>query len=412
MAAPRFAFDVVGIGAVNLDVIVTAAAVGAGSEQVRARLEQLVAGAGAGALEWGAESFVDESTVAAAVEAVGASSLDVTLGGSAFNTVVALATLRRGLRLGYVGVAGQVPVPGLSSLALLARLGVDHEHVRADRTRSCGLCFSFAADGERTLLTSPGANVGLADLIDTRFGALTGYLAAARIVHLAAPLDDRSPARLLDLVRAVRRASPETLLTFDPGHGWSTVPAPAVHELVRASDLVLLNQREFAALGGAGLVQQSDTGRLVIIVKRPDGVLCCRLRAGAVELQPLTRPPLPATEIRDPTGAGDMFAAGLLAVLAANPPGDSDGIGAVDRDRAEAGDRPGDPDGGRPGDSDGIGAVDRDRAEAGDRPGDSDSIRLGSLLGIELARHKLRYVGTQRHADLPEIARAFLSTHA
>jgi sugar/nucleoside kinase (ribokinase family) len=370
MAGPPVALDVVGVGALNLDLIVTAAAVphDAGAEPVRSRLERLVAGAqplAGGALEWGAEVFLDEPTVLAAVEAVGASSLDATLGGSAFNTVFALTQLQRGLRLGYVGVAGRVPVPGLSSLALLARLGVDHRHLPVDRSRSCGLCFSFAADGERTLLTAPGANAGLADLIDARFDALVEYLAGSRVVHLAAPLDDRSPGRLLALVRAVRRAGPGALVSFDPGHGWSTAPAPAVHDLVRASDLVLLNHREFTALGGAGsddevarrLVRGSDTGRLTVVVKRPDGVFYCRSQDGAVEIERLPRPPLPAAEIEDPTGAGDVFAAGLLAVLVTDPAG----------------------------------------------------IRLGSLLGIELARHKLRYVGTRRHAELAAVARTFLT---
>jgi sugar/nucleoside kinase (ribokinase family) len=86
-------------------------------------------------------------------------------------------------------------------------------------------------------------------------------------------------------------------------------------------------------------------------------VLYCRERDGVVEVQRLTRPPLSAADIRDPTGAGDVFAAGLLAVLASDPA----------------------------------------------------DLRLGSRLGIELARHKLRYVGVQRHAELAEVAAAFLA---
>ncbi len=349
--------DVVGIGAVNLDVIVTAAAASA-----RADLELLLAGV-PGGLDWGAEVFVAESTVYAAVEAVGAAALTATLGGSAFNTVHALARLGRDLRLGYVGVAGRVPVPGLSSLALLDRLGVDRTHVRTDPA-TCGLCFSFAAAGERTMITAAGANVGLAGHLAGSFDALVGYLAGARVVHLAAPLDDHSPARLLALVHAVRRANPATLISFDPGHGWSTGPPPAVRDLLAASDLVLVNQREFAALGGDGpdeavaarLAAGSVSDRLVIAVKRPDGVLCCRPRSDRVRTEWLARPPLPAAEIHDPTGAGDMFAAGLLAVLAT----------------------------------------------------DVTKHRLGCRLGIELARHAMRHPGPDRHAALAAITATVL----
>ncbi|MEN3362238.1 MAG: hypothetical protein V7637_6220 [Mycobacteriales bacterium] len=350
-------FDVVGIGAVNLDVIVTA---GAGSGRVE--LERLLAGAGG--LDWGAEVLVDEPTVYAAVEAVGAASVTATLGGSAFNTVHASARLGRGLRLGYVGVAGRVPVPGLSSLALLDRLGVDRTHVHA-AAATCGLCFSFAAAGERTMLTAAGANAGLAGHLDASFDLLVGYLAAARIVHVAAPLDDRSPARLLRLVRAVRAASPATLISVDPGHAWSTGPPPAVRDLLRASDLVLVNQREFAALGGsgpdeavaAGIAGGAASERLVIVVKRPDGVLCCHAGPGGVDADWLPRAPLPAAVIRDPTGAGDVFAAGLLAVLAADP----------------------------------------------------GNHRLGCRLGTELARHTMRHPGPDRHADLAGIAETVLA---
>lgn len=355
--------DVVGIGAVNLDVIVGAGAVPIGAAAARSRLDRLLAG-NPGGVEWGAEVFADEPTVLAALDAVGAASLTATLGGSAFNTVHALARLGRDLRLGYVGVAGRVPVPGLSSLALLDGLGVDRTHVRADPA-TCGLCFSFAADGERTMITTPGANRGLADLIDTRFDALVGYLAHARVVHVAAPLDDRSPERLLALVGAVRAAGAGTLISVDPGHGWATGPVPAVRALIRASDLVLVNQREFSALSGGGpddvaagrLATGSATGRLAIVVKRPDGVLYCRQRPGGVDIDRHMRPPLPPEEIRDPTGAGDVFAAGLLAVLVTDPA----------------------------------------------------NLRLGARLGVTLARHSMRYAGTERHPELAALARSVLA---
>jgi sugar/nucleoside kinase (ribokinase family) len=214
------------------------------------------------------------------------------------------------------------------------------------------------------MITAAGANGGLAELIDTRFDALVGYLAGARVVHMAAPLDDRSPQRLLALVGAVRATGAGTLISVDPGHGWATGPAPAVRDLIRASDLVLVNEREFGALGGAGpaevtagrIAAGSVTGRLAIVVKGPDGVLCCRQRPGGVDVDRLTRPRLPPAEIRDPTGAGDVFAAGLLAVLVAEPA----------------------------------------------------NLPLGARLGLTLARHSMRYVGTERHPELAALTASIL----
>lgn len=158
--------DVVGVGALNLDYLATASAVPVGTEttSLRTRLERLVASSTV-PFEWGAEIVVDEKTIYAALEEVSTTSLDATLGGSAFNAIFALTQMQLGLRLGYVGVAGRVPIPGLSSLAQFGRLGVDHSYVRYDDTRACGICFSLADRGDRTLLTYPGANASWRTLL-------------------------------------------------------------------------------------------------------------------------------------------------------------------------------------------------------------------------------------------------------
>src|SRR5262245_40121686 len=117
------ALDVVGLGALNLDFIVAATVPdGAGQNGLRARLERLVGTSGV-PFEWGAETLVDEKTSYAALEEVGTTSLDATLGGSAFNAVFALTQMQLGLRLGYIGVAGRVPIPGLSAVGQFDRLG-------------------------------------------------------------------------------------------------------------------------------------------------------------------------------------------------------------------------------------------------------------------------------------------------
>jgi len=363
-----FALDVVGVGALNLDFIATVAAVPVGTEaaSIRSRLERLAAGSSP-PFEWGAETVVDEKTIYAALEEVSTTSLDATLGGSAFNAVFALTQMQLGLRLGFVGVAGRVPIPGLSSLAQFVRLGVDHVFVRHDDSRTCGICFSLADRGDRTLLTYPGANARMANLIETQFDALVQYLASARVVHVTSLLDPDTPERLLGLIRATKEVSPNTLLSFDPGHGWSVAPNPAVAGLMQLTDFLLLNSHEFKALGdyrdgdseaevASRLLRRLDNGRSVVVVKRTDGVLSCRWGADGVEVELFSQTPLPTGEIRDSTGAGDIFAAGLLAVVA----------------------------------------------------GDRMQVELGSFLGMRLARHKLQYVGSQGHAGLAEITSEFI----
>ena len=115
-----FRFDVVGIGALNLDYIAgTAATAGASREHsLTARISDLV-GQEREPLEWGVERQVDSRTIHAVIEAVSSSRPDTMLGGSAFNAIHAIAKTKAGLRLGYVGVAGRVPVIGLSALQQL-----------------------------------------------------------------------------------------------------------------------------------------------------------------------------------------------------------------------------------------------------------------------------------------------------
>lgn len=321
-------FDVIGIGALNLDYLTFG------------HVADVVARTGV-ALEQGVEHAVDEGTIQAAIDAVGSATTTAVLGGSAFNAIHAIAHTRAGLRLGYVGVAGRVPGSGRSSVEQLAELGIDHGFVRVDDEHLCGICLSLSEDGERTLLTHGGANERMADYLAEEFDRIVAYLATARIIHVTSFLDDRTAGELLAVLRAVKSVSPATLICFDPGHVWSTRTDPAIDGIIAISDYLLVNEREFHAIGNqvAG----------VIVVKLASGI---RLFRGAVG-EFYAQVPLPQEEIKDSTGAGDVFAAGLLTVLSKDP----------------------------------------------------NQVELGALLGMRLARHKLRHVGTSGHGGFAELLR-------
>jgi len=306
--------DVVGVGAINLDYLVRGPAP---------------------AGEWGTEHRAD----AAAVEALLSRAQAVALGGSAFNTLYAIANARTGLRLGFVGVAGRVPVAGLSAVDACDRYEIDRRLVFAERERLCGVCVSFLSEGERTLLTYAGANEAFADHLASEFDQVVAYLADARLVHVTSFLDDRSAGILRRVLEAVKAISPGTLISFDPGHVWSTEPAPDVDRIVGLCDFLLVNRREYR-----------EAPRAVVVEKRPEGI---RWR-GPGGSGSRSQTPLSADEIVDATGAGDVFAAGLLIELAKDP--------------------------GR------IGA--------------------GCELGMRMARHKLRHLGSAGHADFARLARS------
>jgi sugar/nucleoside kinase (ribokinase family) len=364
-----FALDVVGVGALNLDYVASNSGASHGRPITLRLSEQLArwSSAAGGPLEWGVEHQVDSAVMHAVIETVSSSRPDTVLGGSAFNAIHAIAKTKAGLRLGYVGVAGRVPVIGLSVVQQLDSLGVDSRFVRQDAERLCGICFSYSEDGDRTMLTHAGANDHMADYIEQEFDNLVSYLASARIIHVTSFLDDRTPGAMLALLREVKRTGRGTTISFDPGHVWSSGLTQDIAGIVALSDYLLLNNREFGEMGGRSpgepdevvaerVLDRLDSADAAVIVKRAAGVWSHRREGGRTRSEFYAHTPLPDEEIRDATGAGDVFAGGLLIALASH------------------------------------------RLQ----------VELGALLGMQLARHKLRYVGNAGHTQFAKVTRDFI----
>jgi sugar/nucleoside kinase (ribokinase family) len=272
--------DVVGVGALNLDCLAQA--------ELPASLER------------GVEHSVDSPTIE---RVLGSADYRMVLGGSAFTTIHTMAQAGSGLRLGFVGVAGRVPRGGPSATDAFDAYGVDRRFVFPD-DRLAGICVSVMHEGERTLLTHAGANTALADYLAARFDEVVAYLAGARLIHVTSFLDDRTPGRLLAVLRAVKTASPQTLISCDPGHVWCADRTDEIEGILRLSDFLLLNRRERHELAG-------PPPTALLVVKHPEGIDA----AGTF----LRHTPLAEAEIIDATGAGDVFAAGLLLELAVDP---------------------------------------------------------------------------------------------
>jgi sugar/nucleoside kinase (ribokinase family) len=366
----NFAFDVIGVGALNLDYVArTPATTGRiGGRSLTAHLSGLVE-RDDDPLEWGVERQVDSRTIHSVIEAVSSSRPETMLGGSAFNAVHAIAKTKAGLRLGYVGVAGRVPVIGLSAIQQLESLGIDCQFVRSQPGDLCGICFSYSEDGDRTLLTNAGANDRMADYLEQDFDAIAAYLTNSQIIHVTSFLDDRTPGALLALLRAVRSAGRGNLISFDPGHVWTSHITPEIEGIIELSDYLLLNNREFGEVGRRSegesdaavaerILDRLDNTDGAVIVKRATGIWAHRREEGRTQSEFYAHVPLSADQVEDATGAGDVFAAGLLVILASR----------------------------------------------------RMQIELGALLGMQLARHKLRYVGNAGHAQFAKVTHEFIRT--
>lgn len=311
--------EIIGFGALNVDYI---ASVSRMSQRMAERVTESTA-----RFEWNREGPVDQKTIADAIEQLGAASLSYSLGGSAWLTIFALAQMQIGARLGYVGVVGRVEAPGLSFIGQMEELGIDHRWVGRRPDKLAGLCLSYLDDTDRVMLTHPGANFEMCGYIQRNFGDLAVYLARARFVHVTSFLDDNTPVEVLKVLKAAKELNPELRLSFDPGFGWAERPSPAVEEILALTDLLFVNYREFKALGGYTYGEPDDAiarktlrrcspGCTVFVTKRYDFVGVFRaVPAGVLGHRFQLQRPVRETEVEDATGAGDVFAAAVLASL-------------------------------------------------------------------------------------------------
>jgi len=130
------------------------------------------------------------------------------------------------------------------------------------------------------------------------------------------------------------------------------VDSHTIHAVIEA----VSSSRPDTMLGGSAFNAIHAIG--VVIVKRATGVWSHRREAGRIRSESYTHTPLSADQVEDATGAGDVFAVGLLVVLTSQ----------------------------------------------------RMQIELGALLGMQLARHKLRCVGNAGHARFAKVTRDFIRT--
>ncbi|WP_434743345.1 carbohydrate kinase family protein [Micromonospora sp. SH-82] len=231
----------------------------------------------------------------------------VTGGGQAANTAAWLAG--RGRPVTLVGAVGDDDA-GRERVAELTRGGVDCALAEQSGTAT-GTVIVLAAEGERTMITERGANLRLTP---EHVEAVVTAAADACHLHLSGyPLLDEGsrPAGLRALAAARARG---LTISVDAASAapLRQVGPTAFLDWVRDVDLLLVNADEATVLAGTG----EPAGQARFLVERVRRVVLKRGGAGAlwadreqtVEVAPARRVP-----VVDATGAGDAFAAGLIA---------------------------------------------------------------------------------------------------
>jgi sugar/nucleoside kinase (ribokinase family) len=216
-------------------------------------------------------------------------------GGQAANTAYALARL--GFPAALVGRLG-ADEDGAFIRESLSGVNLDHVVQAGDSGRAYIL---VDQEGERTILVAPNTNDELREA-DLPWEALQ----QAKFLHLTSFVGDGPLA--LETQIAVRLPNGPRL-TFDPGELYARRGRGALEDLLDNVETLLVNETEWALLGGS-LLSHPVWAPPIVLIKR--GPLGARL---LTPVRYLDIPPSFEGQPVDTLGAGDVFAAGYLAGL-------------------------------------------------------------------------------------------------
>ena len=251
---------------------------------------------GGAAMDWVAQ--VDQ--LPGRDELVVADTLSRFPGGSAANVAVGLARLGR--RVGFVGKLGDDQA-GRTLLQAFHEAKVDSGHTLMEAGRQTAFCFiGLDRGGDRVIFALPGAS-----LIEDPAELDPNYWQGAAALYIGPSY----PAVALMAARTGKAAG--SILFFAPGGGWGPDGLAELQDTLRLIDVLILSQSEALQLTElptltAALQHLAACGPALIVTTR--GV------EGALLLQDgetVEVPAVPAPSVRDTTGAGDAFAAGLVA---------------------------------------------------------------------------------------------------
>jgi ribokinase len=231
-------------------------------------------------------------------------------GGSAANTIYGLAKL--GVSTGFVGAVGD-DEEGRMLVEDFNHVGVDSRQIRSKKAKTgVALCLTDKA-GKRAIHLLPGASslleVGDIDL---------GYISQAKILHLSSFADERQ----LELQKQLMSQIPSSVkISFAPGSIYASKGLEALTAIIERSHALFLNRKEVEKLTAEsfqkGAKKCLDQGCQIVVVTLGKGITkgkttaTCYLASSEgehiIESQKAdTRPE------GDTIGAGDAFACGFL----------------------------------------------------------------------------------------------------
>lgn len=313
-------FDVVGIGALNFDYIVTQRALSKTNDKLQRLFREI--------FNPDEEEVVeDRETFQELLGELRKERFRLFYGGSAFNTVCAIDSLDADLKLGFVGVRGGTQ-ESLDFSKEFQRRRINADFLWDAEGERAGQCVSFVEGGERRLRTLPEANKRFPEFLSRHRDQVVDYLGAARWIHITSLFDTESAGLLADILQDLE-ARDSLQVSVDPGSVWvkkATGPnaGKEILRLLSLANYVFLNEREFNRLGTPGTDDEAASEHIMKRIGKEHTAVVLKRHAmiSVINYDPFEKRPeitsfeterIPAEEVVDDTGAGDVFAGGYIA---------------------------------------------------------------------------------------------------
>ena len=154
------------------------------------------------------------------------------------------------------------------------------------------------------------------ETIDTRLGVFATFQPKLNDAHKDAQLvllGNIDPGLQLDVLNQVKRPA---LVATDTMNLWINIKKPELDKVLAKTHTLMLNDEEARLYAGEHNLRKAAEA---ILAAGPTSVIIKRGDAGALLFHQdgvFAAPAMPLSEVKDPTGAGDSFAGGLLGYLA------------------------------------------------------------------------------------------------
>ena len=243
--------------------------------------------------------------IGAAGEEIGIDSASEQPGGSAANTIAALARL--GIKTGFIGRVGD-DADGAYLRSEMVKEGVDTRGIEIARGRTGSAIVLVDPGGERSMYVHPGVNDALSLTPEN-----LSYVKSARYLHLSSFVGEtviEVQSEILDRSKAE--------ISFAPGMLYARRGLDALWGIISKTRVVFLNRDEIEMLTGSGYRKGAGEldevgAEIVVVTLGGDG---CYIRTPDAEVSV----PSFAARVVDTTGAGDAFCAGFLYGLLNDEP--------------------------------------------------------------------------------------------